>query len=81
MGLVDDGDGRRAPQMAGVRLALDLGHQVAGGVLEVGDQVGQPGSYLSERGADGVEVPPLRIDRTSPHPAAGRVGNAWIALG
>ena len=40
--LVDDRHGAGAAQVGGVRLALGVGHQQAGGVLEVRDQVGQP---------------------------------------
>ena len=69
--LVHDGDGARGAQVAGVLLALLVGHQVAGGVLEVGDEVGQRRPHLSQLGTDGVEVPALGVDRGPDQPAAG----------
>ena len=71
---------RDAAQVAGVLLALGVGHQVAGGVLEVRDQVGQRGRVLPQPGRDRVEVPAVGIDRGGHQPGApvpqrlGRVG-------
>ncbi len=68
MRLVDHRDRARATQGGGVGLPLGVAHQVAGGVLEVGDQVGQPRGHLAQRRGDGVEVPAVGVDGRAGHP-------------
>ncbi len=80
VGLVGHDDRAGAGQGRRELLALRVGHQVAGGVLEVGDQVGQPRRGLAQGGAERVEVPAVGVDGRRHQPSArvayglGRVG-------
>ncbi len=69
--LVDDRHRADPPQERGVLLALGVGHQVAGGVLEVGDQVGELGPRLAHDPVDRVEVPAVDVHRYAGQPRAG----------
>jgi hypothetical protein len=69
--LVDDRDRPRAPQDRGVLLTLGVAHQVARGVLEVGDQVRESRSRLSHHPTDGVEVPAADVHRHRHVPGPG----------
>ena len=71
--LVDDRDRAGPPEQRGVLLALGVAHQVAGGVLEVGDQVGQARPRLAHQAPDRVEVPAVHVHR-APAPAGRRRG-------
>ena len=54
---VDDRGRARGMQRGGIACALVIAHQEAGGILEVGDQVGQVRPRLPQCGLDAVQVP------------------------
>jgi hypothetical protein len=74
--LVHDGDRPGSPQEHRELLSPSPRHQVAGRVLEVGDQVGQGGPRRPQHATERVEIPAVDVhgsaDETSPGAAQSR---------